>query len=164
MTDPSVNEIEVARKQLAAIAKQITDIKRRDTEQVGPDGYRTGSGNGRMSKGTHSDPTEAAAGAHKEHDHVHEHTVKLLSCVKTACDAANRAAGYLAALTALVDERTGRRNLVDCCPVCDDPMPQPRAGMCEPDYRRWTRAGRPERAPWINQERRRLADMREDVA
>ena len=155
--DRTVTDLRVAVKQLEQLAQRVTELRRRDIEQVGPDGYGSGQGDGtgRHASGDHSDPTHTAATARKQTDRVHEHTVALLAAVKAACDEANKAAGYLSAIDALVDSRTGRVNTVECCPVCDEPMPQPRAGLSEDCYRRWVRAERPDRVLWINQERKR---------
>lgn len=166
MKDRTVGDLQVAIKQLQALEKRVTEIKRRDTEQVGPDGFGSGAGDGtgRRVSGDHSDPTVSAATQRRQTDLVHDHTVKLLDHVKQACDHANKAAGFLAAIDAHVTDKVGRVNAVECCPVCDDPMPQPRSGFCEPCYRRHVRAGRPERAPWINQERKRLTNPEQEVA
>lgn len=161
----TVTEIETAIKQLQAISPHITEIRRRDTEQVGPDGYGTGGGDGRRSIGTHADPTMTAATQRPQVDIVHAWTEDLNAQLEIICKAAHRAQGLAYVISQTVDAKTGRVNVVEQCPVCGDPMPQPRAGMCEREYRRWVRAGRPERAPWISQERKRLAQPeREDVA
>jgi hypothetical protein len=66
----------------------------------------------------------------------------------------NVATGLSKLIGQVVDDKTGHVNEIECCPVCDDPMPVVRAGFDEKCYRRWVRAGRPERAPWIRAERR----------
>lgn len=164
MTDRTVTEIQAAIKQLEAVAAVITEIRRRDAEQVGPDGFGNGGGDGRRAKGTHADPTHSAATSRKPADVVHEWTLDLNDQLEVVCKAAHRAHGLVYVIGQSVDAKTGRVNLVDCCPVCDDPMPQPRAGLDEKCFRRWVRAGRPERAPWINEERKRRLDPEQDVA
>lgn len=161
----SVNELQAAVKHIEMVAAHIAEIRRRDVEQVGPDGFGSQGGDGRRSVGSHSDPTLTAATTDRHQDVVHEWTVDLDRQVEIFCAAAHRAHGLVYVITQAVDAKTGRVNLVDVCPVCDDPMPTPRAGMDEKCFRRWTRAGRPERAPWINAERRRrLTPGQEEVA
>ena len=163
MNDRTVTNVRVAIKQLERIAERLPELRRRDAEQIGPDGYGNGGGDGRRSIGTHSDPTHSAALADKRRDEVHEWLTTAIEAVEAACIHANRAASHVYLIEQVVDQRTGHVNLVEQCPVCNDPMPQPRAGFCEPCYRRWARLGRPDRAPWVHQERQRLAS-REDGA
>lgn len=167
--DRIVTDLLVAIKQLQAITPRITELQRRDTEQVGPDGYGdTVFREGTRGKGDHADPTHSAALATKHTDTVHDQMLTLLDALKQTCDWANKAAGAAHRIEALTEHTVGRVNLVDACPVCGDPMPQPRAGFDDKCYRRFIRACEAagaspvDRGEWIQQQRRERAQ--EDVA
>lgn len=154
-TERTITEVEAAIAQLQKITPHLNEIRRRDAEQVGPDGFGSGGGDGRRSVGTHSDPTmRAATVEQRPQDLVHQWTEDLNQQLEIICAAAHRAHGLVYVISQSVDAKTGRVNLVECCPVCDDPMPQPRSGMDEKCFRRWVRAGRPERAPWMHEQRK----------
>lgn len=72
----------------------------------------------------------------------------LAGCVHLA-EAASRLAAYVTPR----QRQQGRANTVDVCPCCDEPMPRPRSGFCERDYRQWVREDRPDRA-WFVRRRR----------
>lgn len=168
--DRTVTNLRAAIKQLEAIAGRLTELKRRDTEQVGPDGYGSGAGDGtgRRSHGDHTDPTHSAAMGRKQHDPVHDLTAELIGIVHRVSDGANRAASIVALLDSMAEAKPAKP-LFPICPVCDEQIRGPvRAGMDEACYRRWRTAlekdNTLDRGLWIRAERKRLTQPDEDVA
>lgn len=102
------------------------------------------SGGGPTGKGGHSDPTLAVVLRPDPLALEHKALVSLLDELYKAATAVEATLLRLKPVDPNKIER-GRQNAVPLCNACHDPAPQPRSGYCEPCYRAWLRAGRPDR-------------------
>jgi hypothetical protein len=149
-TSQIVASLQQARRQLAIVEERMPELLRRDALAGGSDGYPSGGGGGRGSKGGHADPTSSAALGRPERDVVHDWTAGIIRAVEAACDQINLAAALVYQVDRHVEDRASSATEAAVCMACGDPAPGGlRRGLDEKCYKAWSRADRPDIVVWI---------------
>lgn len=120
------------------------------------DGYGSGSGGGGARSSDTTSTTERAALAGCSEAEMERIVEGALAGYAQLLAAASRLRAYVTPK----ERKTGRKSSVDVCPCCDEPMPRPRSGFCERDYRQWVREDRPDRAWYVRRRRREYEQQR----
>ena len=128
---------------------------------------RSAGGDGRSSKGSHSDPTYDTAFAilqGKGLPHAHDDLVAAIAALDKA---ALTLAAVIRQLKPLDKNdpsiHRGRQNTVPACIVCAGPAVPARRGMCGTDYQAWLRADRPDLEGFKRQRQREAEAARQPL-